>query len=54
MATARRLKSGSWRVRIYTGTVNGHKIYKSFTSKDHTSKDKATADEYLLTIVVEN
>lgn len=31
MATARKLPSGNWRVRLYVGTVDGVKQYKSFT-----------------------
>lgn len=33
MAAAKKLPSGSWRVRVYTGTdVNGKRLYKSFTA----------------------
>lgn len=33
MAAAKKLPSGSWRVRVYTGTdVNGKRVYKSFTA----------------------
>lgn len=34
MATAKKLPSGSWRVRVYTGKDdNGKELYKSFTAK---------------------
>lgn len=34
MATAKRLPSGKWRVNQYIDTVNGKRIYKSFTHED--------------------
>lgn len=49
MATARKLPSGSWRVRVYDSST---KKYKSFTCSDPTSRGKKTAekmaDDYLL------
>ncbi len=33
MATAKRLPSGNWRVRLYAGNENGKRIYKSFTAE---------------------
>lgn len=33
MATAKKLPSGSYRVRVFVGVENGKKIYKSFTAK---------------------
>lgn len=41
MATARKLPSGSWRVRIYTGTdEGGKKEYKSFTGRTKKEAEK--------------
>lgn len=37
MATAKKLPSGNWRIRIYIGTDNGKAKYKSFTAE--TKKD---------------
>lgn len=49
MATARKLPSGSWRVRVYDSTTGK---YKSFTSDDTSAKGKRKAekmaDDYLL------
>ena len=53
MPTGRKLPSGSWRCRIYIGTENGKKKYKSFTSSDPSRKGKAEAEaaalEYKMT-----
>lgn len=53
MPTARKLPSGSWRCRIFVGTENGKKKYKSFTSSDPSRKGKAEAEaaaiEYKMT-----
>lgn len=41
MATARKLPSGSWRIRVYDYTdESGKAHYRSFTSKDPTLKGK--------------
>lgn len=46
MPNARKLPSGNYRARIYIGTENGKKIYKSFTNADkHVAENMAT--EYL-------
>ena len=45
MATARKLPSGSWRVRIYIGTdENGKKRYKSFTHHDPSPQGKVKCE----------
>ncbi len=47
MATARKLPSGSWRVQQYIETVDGKRVYKSFTAD--TKKDaEFAAAEYAL------
>lgn len=45
MAKAKKLPSGNWRARVYVGTINGKRTYKSFT---HAEKDMAEflAQEY--------
>lgn len=49
MATARKLPSGSWRVRQYIGEdATGKKIYKSFTASTKKEAEFAAA-EYMLT-----
>ena len=44
MPTARKLPSGSWRCRVFIGTENGKKKYKSFTSKDQSKYGKKEAE----------
>lgn len=50
MANAKKLPSGSWRVRAYIGKdENGKPIYKSFTGTDKRKVEKeaaAYADEH--------
>lgn len=46
MATARKLKSGSWRCLVYDYTdENGKRHYKSFTCSDPSPKGKRTAEK---------
>ena len=40
MATAKKLPSGSWRIRVYSHTEDGKKVYRSFTSDDPSPKGK--------------
>lgn len=40
MATAKKLPSGSWRIRVYSHTENGKKVYRSFVSEDPSPKGK--------------
>ena len=47
MATAKKLPSGSWRVRVYTGTVDGKKKYTS-TTADTKKKAELMAAQYSL------
>lgn len=44
MPTARKLPSGSWRCQVLSHYENGKRIYKSFTSKDPSSRGKAEAE----------
>lgn len=49
MATARKLPSGSWRVRVYSHTdASGKKIYRSFTCDDTTSAGKRKCEKMAL------
>ena len=48
MATAKKLPSGSWRVLVYVGTVNGKRQYQSFTAATKRDAEYAAA-EYLHT-----
>ncbi|MDE5946691.1 MAG: site-specific integrase [Oscillospiraceae bacterium] len=48
MATARKLPSGNWRIRVYIGKdKNGKKIYKSFTAKTK-REAQYMASDYLM------
>lgn len=47
MATARKLPSGSYRVRVFVGIENGKKKYKSFTAKTKKEAEYA-ATQYLI------
>ena len=41
MATARKLPSGSWRVRVFSHTdASGKKVYRSFTCNDPSPQGK--------------
>lgn len=43
MPTARKLPSGSWRVRIYTGTIAGKKKYRSITAGSKREAERIAA-----------
>ena len=46
MATAKKLPSGSWRVRVYIGTDDEeHKMYKSFTCEDPSPAGKTKCEQ---------
>ena len=46
MATARKLKSGNWRILVYTGkdASSGKRIYKSFTGATKKEAERLAAD----------
>jgi len=44
MATARKLPSGSWRIRVYSHTENGKKVYESFTAPTKYEAEKMASD----------
>lgn len=44
MAKAKKLPSGSWRVQVYAGTVNGKRKYKSFTAASKREAEFAAAE----------
>lgn len=43
MAKAKKLPSGSWRVRVYAGRENGKNVYKSFTADTKKAAEYAAA-----------
>lgn len=40
---ARKLPSGSWRVQVYAGTVNGKRVYESFTASTKKEAERQAA-----------
>lgn len=54
MATAKKLKSGSWRCLVYDYTdENGKRHYRSFTSADPSSRGKREAERMAADYAVE-
>lgn len=44
MATARKLPSGSWRIRVYSHTEGNRRVYKSFTDRTKRDAEKKAAE----------